>query len=598
MKRWVIWILLIGMLFSMGMMPQGALAEAETQNAPGTAVAMIHGHGMTAHVQYAGSAMNEERGMMGVTVVSANAEPLYALSMSAGQELSFTIPLWAEIIVDGVTLQSDDLEFVQDGITWFFDTDQEPDTLILYPHDDQNNLSARIHIDTKTGLIVDASASSPTAAPNSQLPLRRNRQSAPTPPSANSTNTTINALLADLAEKTTYPWRRAIYEAGARNVTESDGVVSFVLRSFNPRLSSLGEYKADKEAWMAGFIKAVQAYDLEVSLDFSKGDEPTDASLTALKSAVSSAASKSRAAFDETTVRVAIAERMLPLPTETLASGAPFALTEAYSALSTSDSMAQNLVPLFYAQTSQRMSVEDGPHALVFKCKGIDSLALLQEMETQAISELAKQRLANAMTLEAIEAYAVQILCDRAEAVREKSASSYDFIFDIDAFFAGDFGSDYDNYMQAYTDEYELVLVGIAERVWDMPDYPALDFPKSGRISGGTRGTKVIVKAPKGEEGFYVQFRKAETDELSVDLFVRPGASATVYTPKGMYYLMIASGETWYGVEDGLLFGDYGDYSQSAETEIKGSDYYHTFTLRPEEGGNIDQYTADPGEFF
>jgi hypothetical protein len=107
----------------------------------------------------------------------------------------------------------------------------------------------------------------------------------------------------------------------------------------------------------------------------------------------------------------------------------------------------------------------------------------------------------------------------------------------------------------------------------------------------------VIVRAPEGTEGFYVQFRKMETDERSVDLFVRPGGSATVYVPRGDYYLMVASGETWYGVEDGLLFGDYGDYTQTEETQIKGSDYYHTFRLHVDDG-NMSGYEAAPDEFF
>ncbi|MDR0929992.1 MAG: hypothetical protein LBM74_09840 [Oscillospiraceae bacterium] len=584
MKRWIAWFLVIGMLVSMGM-AQGALAEVEKLNVPGTAVVVIRNNDLKAYARYSGASMNAERGMMGVTVVSANAEPLYSLDVSGAQGLAFTIPLWAEIIVDGVTLQSEELEFGQDGVTWFFNTDYMPETLVLYPYDDPDNQSERVYIDTQTGLIVNqplAGAGQPT------LTL-----------TAVSANTNVNAALAKLAEETTDPWRKAIYEAGARDVTESDGVVSFFLRSFNPGLKNLGVYKEDKAAWMAGFAKAVQAYDLAVSLDFSEGDEPTDASIKAIRSTVNSAAKKSEYAFDEVAVRVAIAERMLPLPAEAeaLASGAPFALTEAYSALMTGDDMAQELVPLFYAQTSQKMTVTNGPHALILKCKGIDPQTLLKEMESQVISELSKKRLANAMSIEEIEAYAVQILCERAEAVRKKSVSSYEFTFDIDAFFHEDFGEDYDNYMMAYTDDYDSVLLGIADRVWDMPDFPALDFPKNGRISGSTRGTKVIIRVPEGTEGFYVQFRKVETDEMTVDLFIRPGGSATVYTPRGMYYLMISSGETWYGVEDGLLFGDYGIYTRTEETEIAGSDYYHTFRLRVEDG-NIGGYDADPEDFI
>ncbi|MDR0929597.1 MAG: hypothetical protein LBM74_07790 [Oscillospiraceae bacterium] len=116
---------------------------------------------------------------------------------------------------------------------------------------------------------------------------------------------------------------------------------------------------------------------------------------------------------------------------------------------------------------------------------------------------------------------------------------------------------------------------------------PTRDFPESGRISGSTSGTKVIVKAPYGNSGYYVQFRLTKTNEKTVDLFVRPGESATVYTKPGTYYLMVVSGETWYGLEGSRLFGENGEYYQTYDTEIKGSGYTHTISLDKTADGNL-----------
>ena len=166
-------------------------------------------------------------------------------------------------------------------------------------------------------------------------------------------------------------------------------------------------------------------------------------------------------------------------------------------------------------------------------------------------------------------------------------------MLDIDRV-AGATGDEYVQYMQAF--QVDGVLDALYYDVHDLPDAPAQDFPKSGRLSGSKSGTKVIVKAPKDDElGRYLQMCNAETDEVAVEFFIRPKGSATVYVPKGHYYFLIAAGETWYGVEG--LFGENARYSSTADTEILSKKYYHTIELNPTAEGNIPFYGASMSDF-
>ena len=143
---------------------------------------------------------------------------------------------------------------------------------------------------------------------------------------------------------------------------------------------------------------------------------------------------------------------------------------------------------------------------------------------------------------------------------------------------------------------YDITFARLLKSVRAMPDYPALDYPKNGRLSGTTSGTKIIVKAPKDQLARYIQIRSTGDDRMQVSFFIRPGGTATVRAPQGNAYMLIAAGTTWYG-EDGI-FGTDSIYSKTDDFEILFSRYYHTITLKPDDGnGNMRMWEVDPEAF-
>lgn len=408
----------------------------------------------------------------------------------------------------------------------------------------------------------------------------------------------VDQVLADLAAETEDPWQKAIYEAGSDGYTVDGDVAILSLRSFDPKLKELPDYEKDAAAWIDGLIDHIGRYDLEVEVEVD-GGAPTEAGIQAIKGKVEAAAKAARSAFDKKVVRVAIAEYLLPLPVDSLKSDDDLnELSESFEGIMETLGLdgydARYYAPLYYAQSGQTLNVDGGPHALVLNCKGPDSAEFLEATRAQAMDHLSKVYGANNMEDYQIKEIFLNQLIAAANVAREKKSGEYALTLDIDGVFAGEPGQDYLDYVEAYS--YLDVQSEIISAASKLPDAPAQDFPKSGRISGSTGGTKVTIKAPDDGRGRYVQMRVSDTDEAEVDLFIRPGGSATVHVPKGFYYLLIASGETWYGVEG--LFGDTGYYSSTSETEILSSKYYHTIELQTAEEGNMSTYGASMSDFY
>lgn len=525
--------------------------------------------------------------------------------------MTMTMPMLAYVTVDGKVLDPVDATFYQDEMFLYFDTQTVPDTVTFYPHGDDDPAKA-VTVDVASGLILgvgDASATAapaaePAPAPEPEPEPEAEEPTEPAPAPASAADYNVDALLEELSEASKEPWEKAIYDEGARQVGQSGDEVTFLLRSFDPKIKSLPEYGEDKAGWLDGFFENVQQYDIEASLTLKDG-EPDPASMKALKSQVSKAAAAAKSAFDQKITRVALSELLLPAPVEGevkgLADMEP--LSGSYLDLihgnDTFDGLdAQRMAPLFLAQASQVLNVKEGPHSLVLSCKGAAPEQLVEDTRRGVMSKLSKIYQANQMSDNEIEEEFNAQMIDNALAARKsaggKKAEANQFVLDIDRVAGGDYGDEYVQYMQAF--QVDGVLDALYYDVHDLPDAPAQDFPKSGRLSGSKSGTKVIVKAPKDDElGRYLQMCNAETDEVAVEFFIRPKGSATVYVPKGHYYFLIAAGETWYGVEG--LFGENARYSSTADTEILSKKYYHTIELNPTAEGNIPIYGASMSDF-
>lgn len=207
-----------------------------------------------------------------------------------------------------------------------------------------------------------------------------------------------------------------------------------------------------------------------------------------------------------------------------------------------------------------------------------------------AVSKIA---LANAMDSEQLQHQFHQGLLTAASTLRKSAQDKQVFTVNVDDLALGSTGEDYANFLQAFT--LTDTLDELESAVRELPDYPALEYPKSGRISGAKSGTKIILKVPKDEYARYIQIRSVSNDELLVDLFIRPGGTATVRAPRGMAYLLLALGTTWYGEE--ALFGEESILSRTEDMEVLSSDYYHTITLGGVTDGNLSSWGASEDMF-
>ncbi|MEA4898715.1 MAG: hypothetical protein VB115_10775 [Christensenellaceae bacterium] len=472
-----------------------------------------------------------------------------ALHIRSGKTIAH---IQLEMLAGGTTYKWSNLSVKNGRATFSFDTALYPETIYAYSYDDDTRVEMRVAAEAAPA----ADAPAPEAAPTAE-------------PAADMTEAVSN-LLSELAQsEAADPWRLAIYQAGAQTVTGDGQALSFLLRSFNPGLDRLGNYDADKKAYLDGLLSNVRAYGLEVKLALEDGAIGADAKET-IRDAVGKAASAAKTAFDQKAVRIAIADYLFPAHEDADAERAP----------------------LFRAQAKQSLSVAGGPHALSLRCSGANPEKLLEAARTNAYAAFAKVSGANQSESAAIREAFLSALAARAAEVQKKPDEEFTLTLDIDDLAQDEVG-DYDAYLKRYA--FDEALDALADQVYGLPDVPAQEFPKSGRVSGSTKGTKVIVKAPDDQKGRYIQLRHDDTGEVAVTGFIRSGKSCTVRVPKGQYHILVASGATWYGEK--ALFGDAGSYSRTEAFEVLGGNYYHTITLGGVTDGNMSSYGADPSDF-
>jgi hypothetical protein len=397
----------------------------------------------------------------------------------------------------------------------------------------------------------------------------------------------VNRLLLDEAEKAKDPWVQAILRAGVKDAALEDGALTFTLRSFNPGLKSIVE--TEPREFLRHLYQNASAYDLKCTLAVTDegGLQATAKSQKALIKAVQKAASASKKGFNDKKVRAALAGYLLSnLASQDMRPGAS----------------SEEFEPLFAAQQKQALSVNGGPHALVMTTTGAKGDDLLTAAYASAYLKLSKQQGANKLSQDEIKRAYLEEMSAQAAALKKKGAEKIDFTLDIDQLFATEkpyAGDQYNSFIFKYDGAYNVQLYALYQDVSAMPDYPAMDFPKSGRIAGSNSGTKVIFKDPKDGYPTLIQMRKVDTDELMVTAFVNPGQSASVRVPKGQYYILAAAGFAWYGEEH--MFGDGGFYFRTQDMQIKGSNYYHVITLSgasDEEGGNMSANEVEPYVFL
>ena len=444
-----------------------------------------------------------------------------------------------------------------------------------------------------------ADESQPTATPEAVSPSVTSAQPTATPTAEPAVATAeenadkqVNALLAQIAGETTNAWQKAIYEMGAQGVMLEGDIVLFSMRTFNPILSAVDKQLTGRDALRAMSDNAAY-FDMTVGLILKDGAF-TEKSVKALQKTVVKAATASEKAYGQKAFKTALVQWLLPAPVakpsgvkkaEDLANLTPaFREWVESTNSSTFGKPAERWAPLFYGQTKQTVSVKGGPHAITVTCKGISPEQLLEKARTDLFAKLSKQAKACWMTYDEVETALIGKLAEAAISLRKKAKDTFTLTLDLDFYLAlKRFPDGYQDYMNRYT--FSDVAEALYADVEKLPVYPALDYPKTGVLSGSNSGTRIIVKAPKDGIGRYVQLRKYDTDELAVAFFLNPGGSYTARAPKGDYYFLVASGETWYGEEE--LFGDAGDYSRTGLFNVLSTNYYHIVTLGLTSEGNM-----------
>lgn len=406
----------------------------------------------------------------------------------------------------------------------------------------------------------------------------------------------LKDYLNELADGTKDEWQKAIYRAGVENLTEENGQLTFFLRDFSPDTKNLPNQKDDPGGWLEGFSASIAAYRMKATLQIENG-VPTKKSESRLKSDVRSAAARVKEAYSRPAVKNVLLDMLFPEPYKDQTAFKQGTLSDGFKRWwfqkGIGESNEQVWAALMYAQASRQLNVNKGPHALEVSVRFTPPDTLLAQGEAAALNEVSKIARANIMEQEALMSAFVNALGSSAAKMRRGEKEKKVFTVDIDYLFVRETDNEYQGFLNTYTYHDAFDRLEVAVRT--LPDYPAQDYPKSGRLSGSTSGTKIIVKAPKDELARYLQLRSSADDSLLVSLFIRPGGSATVRARQGDAYFLIAAGNTWYGEEG--IFGPDSSYSMTDTFEVKSSRYYHTITLEPVDEGNMRMWGVDPDRF-
>lgn len=258
------------------------------------------------------------------------------------------------------------------------------------------------------------------------------------------------------------------------------------------------------------------------------------------------------------------------------------------------------LLPAFlYAIKDCKLDVSGGPEALTLIFSVPDLYGMIASAQSDVQYEMRYDASAKAYTQEDLARILAASVAQKAIAYRHKkdkgTNESYRFnLFELkgelDAFALA----------SAYQDTGALQTVidnavsDTEDMIFDLPDYPAVRNPKSGLVSGRNSGTKCIFNMPKDGLNYCVSAYSASSDEQILAAYSNNGSRISVRIPQGSVYFVIGEGETWYGPD--YLFGETGSYMKTETIEILGSSYYHTFTVKPNDGGNTDTYTLGFGD--
>lgn len=121
--------------------------------------------------------------------------------------------------------------------------------------------------------------------------------------------------------------------------------------------------------------------------------------------------------------------------------------------------------------------------------------------------------------------------------------------------------------------------------------------PDSGTILSGSEynGSEITVTA--ASDSSYVVLVKDSKGEEQLSFFVRAGDTVTIGVPSKYLYVYFASGSSWYGFGQGLMFGDDTIYTKDDEL-LDFTKYSWEYTLYPVYDGNFSETPSNEVDFF
>ena len=412
----------------------------------------------------------------------------------------------------------------------------------------------------------------------------------------------LNALLVRQTEKLADAWQKAIYTAGAKNISMEDGNLSFTLRSFDPKLSDLGPWSKaeDPEQWLHTALENASEYDLAVSLPLQDGTVPQKG-ITTLKTAVQKAAAAAKTAFSSKDMTAALKDALFPLPYEgELTSSSQLRTpTEAFAAWYDRHSILPGYdVPCSVAASVlayrkvQNVNVQGGPHAITFTCAGES----LKELGSDSISKVTDEQAflpASKREVDDPQEALVRALAIRTVSAMKKVKAKAEISVDLDVLARDSLPAEY---KQMFTEfRWEDLVEKLSDTLDRLPDEAAQEMPKNGIIKGGKKGTTVVFRAGDQTYPTYLIMRDTSTDKIAVSAMLHPKKSITVHVPKGKYEIAWCSGPYWFGTK--VLFAGLGQYNKSETVKIRDKNYRHTYTLVAAKDEGVSFYDADPSDF-
>ena len=124
-----------------------------------------------------------------------------------------------------------------------------------------------------------------------------------------------------------------------------------------------------------------------------------------------------------------------------------------------------------------------------------------------------------------------------------------------------------------------------------------LSMPSSGSILYGKEYDESEITITASGEASYVVSLKNFKKRCLLSFFVRAGETVTVGVPAEYLWVHFASGNTWYGYGEGLMFGENTVYSKDdGLTNFTNSSW--EYTLYPVYNGNFTETPSSESEFF